>query len=404
MPATLDLIVGLARRDNRTAAAAKLAAHLRVDEVLLLVRDPDLGALVPAPGLPQTIRGGAAWRRFLGRCASPGRHEGEVDVPSSVMRHATAFSSIGMSFILIGNEGRIEESETIEHLLPLLDALLSTEQREVVAAAQAGEAVEAAHRANSLAAALEHARAESTRLNAELREEGRHKNEFLAMLAHELRNPLAPIVTSIAALRRSPAIEAPAQRLLEIMSRQSAQLTRLVEDLMDVSRVSQGRIELRPEPVDLGRVIADAIEGARDLVERKHHRLTVDTPEEELLVNGDAVRLTQVLSNLINNAAKYTDDGGALRVTARRDGDSALIEVADNGIGIDAAMLPRVFELFSQAPGSLDRSQGGLGIGLTLVRSLLEMHGGSITAASAGHGHGSLFTASIPLGPAPTGE
>lgn len=191
------------------------------------------------------------------------------------------------------------------------------------------------------------------------------------------------------------------------MARQTGQLTRLIDDLMDVSRVSQGRIELRLQPIELRHVMTDAAEASHQAFEGKGQRLSVAAPDEALVVHGDATRLTQVFSNLLHNAAKYTDPGGAVSMTARRDGAHAVVEVADTGIGIDAAMLSRIFDLFAQVPVAIDRSQGGLGIGLTLVRKLVELHEGTIVARSPGRGQGSTFIVRIPLAgivPSPAGK
>ena len=266
----------------------------------------------------------------------------------------------------------------------------------MLAAEEARDARDSEHRARALAGALEQARAEAGRLNAELSEEDRHKNEFLVMLAHELRNPLAPLVSSIAILRKQYP-ESPGQRTLDLMSRQVGHLSRLVEDLMDTSRVSQGKIDLRVEPVDLRVIVASAVEDNHVRFTGKNHRVSVNDTDEALMVVGDPARLKQIFSNLLINAAKYTDPGGDITVAMTSEAGQAVIDVADNGIGIDAAMLPRVFALFAQARGTLERAQGGLGIGLNLVKRLAELHDGTIAARSAGLGHGSVFTVRIPL-------
>ena len=275
-------------------------------------------------------------------------------------------------------------------------ATLTAEHRLVLAAEEARDARDSEHRVRALAGALEQARSEAARLNAELREEDRHKNEFLAMLAHELRNPLTPLVSSIAVLRKQYP-DTPGQRMLDLMSRQVGHLSRLVEDLMDTSRVSQGKIDLRVEPVDVRYIVAAAVEENHARFMVKNHRVSVKDPDEALMVQGDPARLTQIFSNLLTNAAKYTDPGGEIRVAMRSESGHAVIDVVDNGIGIDASMLPRVFALFTQAPGSLERAQGGLGIGLNLVKTLAELHDGTVAAHSAGLGQGSVFTVRIPL-------
>jgi signal transduction histidine kinase len=224
----------------------------------------------------------------------------------------------------------------------------------------------------------------------------RRKDEFLATLAHELRNPLAPIRNSVSLLRLSGAA-GPAGQIWEMMDRQVNHMVRLVDDLMEVSRITRGKIELRKSVVDLAEVIAAAVETSRPLIESARHELSVEMPPQPLLVEGDAMRLAQVFSNLLNNAVRYTDPGGRIGIAAKGDDCSAMVIVSDTGIGIAAEALPRVFDMFVQANARDSRAQSGLGIGLTLVRSLVEMHGGGVAARSAGVGRGSEFVVRLPL-------
>jgi PAS domain S-box-containing protein len=230
-----------------------------------------------------------------------------------------------------------------------------------------------------------------------LKESDRRKDEFLAMLAHELRNPLAPMRNALQILRLSGDRAESLAPVREMMERQMVQLVRLVDDLLDVSRISRGKIELRRERIEVAQVVNTALETSRPLLDAGRHRLTVNLPTQPLFVNGDLTRLAQVLSNLLNNAAKYTPEGGdvSLSVTAE-DGD-AVLRVRDNGIGIPADMLGSIFDLFTQVERSLHRAQGGLGIGLTLVRRLVELHGGQVEADSPGAGRGSEFAFRLPL-------
>jgi PAS domain S-box-containing protein len=228
-----------------------------------------------------------------------------------------------------------------------------------------------------------------------LRDADRRKDEFLAMLGHELRNPLAPVRNGLHVLRRLEPGSAAAGQTREMMERQVAHLIRLVDDLLEVSRISRGKIELRPARIELGAVLRSALETSRPVIEAAHHRLEVSLPPEPLELQADFVRLAQVVSNLLNNAAKYTEPGGRIDLAARRDGDHALISVRDTGIGIAPDVLPRVFDMFVQL--DRDRARGGLGIGLALARTLVEMHGGSIEAKSRGPGHGSEFLVRLPI-------
>jgi PAS domain S-box-containing protein len=234
---------------------------------------------------------------------------------------------------------------------------------------------------------------ENAQLYASLREEARRKDEFLAMLAHELRNPLAPIRSGLDVL----AILGTDPEILNTMQRQVEHLVRLVDDLLDVSRIMRGRIELRQESAELQAIAQRAVDSVLPLVEQHHQQLTVSMPPEPIRFQADAVRLTQVIGNLLNNASKYTPDGGRIELRAEAHPEQLTIVVRDSGIGIAPEVLPQIFELFTQDQRTIDRSQGGLGIGLTVVRSLIEMHGGTVDAYSEGSGRGSEFTVRLPI-------
>jgi PAS domain S-box-containing protein len=222
----------------------------------------------------------------------------------------------------------------------------------------------------------------------------RAKDQFLAVLGHELRNPLAPIVTAVQLLKVRNAGKP--NRELDVIERQLGHMMRLVDDLLDTSRIKEGKVALKMKPTQLRDVIARAIETAGPLIEHRGHTLDVTLPPVPLAVNGDEARLTQVVSNLLVNAAKYTDPGGHIWILARIEGDRVVVDVRDDGIGIEPALLPHVFELFAQSHGTGDRARGGLGIGLALVRSLVVQHGGDVTARSDGPGQGSTFTLRLP--------
>lgn len=235
------------------------------------------------------------------------------------------------------------------------------------------------------------------RVQLELKEADARKTEFLALLAHELRNPLGPIRHAVKILRaRAPSPEE-LQWATSIIDRQTEHMTRLVEDLLDVSRITRGTIELRRERVDVATVLKSAVEASSALIERHRHQLKVTTPSQPLYVEGDVTRLTQIVANVLDNAAKYTDPGGKVWLSAEREGDNAVIRVKDSGIGITSEVLPRIFDMFTQAGLPLERSQGGLGVGLALVERLVLLHGGTVSAYSAGAGQGSQFTIKLPL-------
>ena len=235
------------------------------------------------------------------------------------------------------------------------------------------------------------------RVLRELQEADIRKNEFLALLAHELRNPLGPIRHAVKILRARAPSPDELQWATNIIDRQTEHMTRLVDDLLDFSRITRGAIELRHERVDLGAILRTAVEASAAQIERHHHQLKVTYPAQALYVEGDATRLIQVVANLLDNAAKYTNNGGKIWLSAEREGEMAIIRVKDSGIGIPSDVLPRIFDMFTQAGTALERAQGGLGVGLALVERLVKLHGGSVAAYSAGEGQGSQFTIRLPV-------
>ncbi|KQY88294.1 ATP-binding protein [Pelomonas sp. Root1444] len=398
MPQPLrPLIDALAREAGRDRAAQALAKAVGAAHLLLFVRDPALNVMLPAPGMPKTLVAGPSWRELLQRLA----HEADVTDEVEVLGDRWAVRAVtldGCAFVLLGELRAPDFPMQLQEALPLLTEVLHAQQGLRIGVAEAAEARQAAMRAHQLAAALDAARAAAAELNRQLRIEHQHKDEFLAMLAHELRNPMAPVLTGIDILGRLPPGDVVRRdRQLQIMNRQMQQLTHLVDDLLDVSRVSRGLIELRREVLPLDEVLAAAIEATRPLVVSRHHSVERDARPTGFHVSGDRVRLVQVFSNLLNNAAKYTEPGGRIAIEASRAEGVVHVSIRDNGVGIPHEMLKDIFEMFRQVPGSLDRAPGGLGIGLTLVRTLVELHGGQVQAQSDGPGHGSEFIVSLPL-------
>jgi PAS domain S-box-containing protein len=275
------------------------------------------------------------------------------------------------------------------------DANVFTERAERLVAGVAAQAAIAMDNARLYdAAQREIAKRESA--EAELREGDRRKDEFLATLAHELRNPLAPI-RQAAVVSMSPGASAAQKRWShEVIARQVRNMSLLLEDLLDISRVTRGKLSLRMESTDLAAIIEVAVETARPLIEDRRHELSIELPKTPVSLVADPLRVSQVVSNLLTNAAKYTDPGGRITLAARCDEQQVQIVVTDNGIGIAADALPNIFKMFSQLSDAKDRTQGGLGIGLALAKGLIDLHGGSLTAASRGPGHGSQFTLAIP--------
>jgi CheY-like chemotaxis protein len=234
---------------------------------------------------------------------------------------------------------------------------------------------------------------------AELAEADRQKNKFLAMLAHELRNPLAPVQSAVQLLRKHCPMDPDTQWAHDVIERQVLHMKRMVDDLLDVSRITRGMINLQKEVVDLATITNRAVEMIQPQIDARKHHLTITLPAQAVFLEADPPRLAQALANLFDNAAKYTNEGGEISLIAERQGNDILLRVRDNGSGIPLDYLPHVFDLFSQEDRSLERTRGGLGIGLTLVRTLIHMHGGAIEAFSAGTGQGSEFVVRLPALP-----
>jgi signal transduction histidine kinase/CheY-like chemotaxis protein len=312
--------------------------------------------------------------------------------------------------VFLGTQPAAPARAAIAALLPLLGAKLAGERNELAAAGLAAAARDSNRRATELNSALDvsrrelqaaYQRAENELVSrrdaeAKLRDADRRKDEFLAMLAHELRNPLAPIGMAAQFLRLGRATPARVQQTCEIIDRQIGHMTGLLDDLLDVSRVTGGLVALAQELHDMGAIVRDAVEQAHPLVEARQHRLSVKVPAQAAQVRGDGTRLVQIITNLLNNATKYTPQGGAIELELTEDASWVRVAVRDNGIGIDATLLPHVFDLFVQGDRSPDRAHGGLWVGLALVKSLAERHGGSIRVASEGSGAGSEFTVELP--------
>ncbi|MFN0017642.1 MAG: response regulator [Pirellulaceae bacterium] len=238
---------------------------------------------------------------------------------------------------------------------------------------------------------------ERKRIEAQLREVDRRKDQFLATLAHELRNPLSPLTSAAQLIGMEPEKTGQVRELTVIITRQLGQLVRLIDDLLDVSRISGGKLKLRKTRVAIGEPIAAALDVSRPLIDEARHQLQVSLPQDLVVVEGDPVRLTQIISNLLINAAKYTPPSGTITLTVKPDIDQVVIRVRDSGVGIPPELQSEIFEIFAQADSSHTRHQGGLGIGLTLVKTLVEMHGGTIEVFSRGDGMGSEFTVRLPL-------
>lgn len=414
------IITALQQPAQRAQALAQLAAWAGARAALLFGKDAEIGRFLPAPGLPQTLRDGRAWQRFLDTCAE---HQTSCamlpDPVSSTPALAMGLCDAVGSAILVFLDGRPDAEQTLalQAMAPLLGAILRSERSVQAAEAHAAAACDSSRRANSLNAALDVSRRElqgayatlerelQWRRDAErtLRDADRRKDEFLAMLAHELRNPLAPISMAAQILRAGPVNAVRQEQTCQIIDRQVNHMKLLLDDLLDVSRVTGGMVSLAREPNDMRVVVADALEQSRPLINARNHHLTLNLGQHPMMVLGDATRLVQIVTNLLNNAAKYTLPGGDIHVQLALRGPEVVVTVRDTGIGIDASLLPHIFDLFIQGERSSDRSQGGLGLGLALVRSLAHRHGGAVKATSRGLGQGSQFQVTLPYVPSAKG-
>lgn len=409
-PELLAVLARFAEPGARESAAAQLASALGVDRVLLFVRDPEVGSWLPAPGFPQTLRFGPSFRAFLRECRDDGSYtrEIELDEPAGFFR-IDAFVQGAAALFALGRERRNPRAQVVTETLaalPLVGAVLSAEHAARLAQGQAAVARATGRHANDLAIALDAARmdveralAESARLNAELEERDRRKDDFLAMLGHELRNPMAAISGAIEVMRSLPEDAEQMMKARHVLERQAEQLAHLVDDLLDVARITRGKVVLKPQRVDVATIARRAIDAAQSAAAAKGHEL-VSELRSPVHVNADPTRLEQMVANLLTNAIKYTDSGGHIRITVDADGDEAVIAVRDDGIGIPASFVPRIFDAFHQVDPDIDRSAGGLGVGLTVVRRLAELHRGRVDVESVA-GKGSTFTIRLPTASSP---
>jgi signal transduction histidine kinase/ActR/RegA family two-component response regulator len=345
--------------EQRCSGASALAAYSGARQVSLYSSDKQGGYFDLAPGMPQE-RPKPGLQDFLRRCAG-----GSASATLPDPEHDSDTPAWGISdpegrsiLVFLGQGPSQNDQRAIDALLPLLSAKL---------AAEIG-----------------------------LRGADRRKDEFLAMLAHELRNPLAPISMAAHMLKMGPTNMARLEQTCEIIDRQVTHMTNLLDDLLDVSRVTGGKVVLDKTLLDLRHIADQALEQARPLINARQHHLTLNFTQNDATVCGDSTRLVQIVSNLLNNAARYTAPGGDIGMTIARDGEQVVLTVRDTGIGIAPALLPHVFDLFIQGEREVDRAQGGLGLGLALVRSLAQRHGGEVTARSRGLGKGSEFEVRLP--------
>jgi signal transduction histidine kinase/ActR/RegA family two-component response regulator len=404
----IQLFAGLMDGDSRESAQARLAAAAGARELLVFLREPESDTLLPAPGWRKTLPGGPAWRALLARACAPGVHRASVPWEGGEPAvEAVGCVSDGVGIVLIGGTVSDADAQLLCLMAPLLKAAFRAQQALAASAGELQAARSEVRHVSTLMMALDETRAQLDRSLSELDRQARSleqarqraeqatrsKDEFMAMLGHELRNPLAPIKTALDLLK----MRGVWSQEHEVMQRQVRHMIRLVDDLLDVARIVGGKLLLQPAPVEIAAVVARALETASPLLTGRAQSVCVDVPATGLLVHGDAPRLEQVFSNLLTNASKYSDAGTRIDVVARREGGSVRIEVRDQGIGIEPSLLQDVFELFNQQGRGLDRAQGGLGLGLAIVRNLVALHHGTVAAHSDGPGRGSCFVVELPL-------
>ncbi len=377
--------LGLARLQQRRLERAgyTVLVTANAEEAAKRVEQGDIDLLI----LDQCLPGGVSGLEFYQRIRAA-----NLDVPAILVTGLREDELLLQALRAGVRDFVLKTPEYLDYLLPAVERVLKqvrTERQLVESRALAREAL---RRQQELEAEI----AQRKRAEEMLRETDRRKDEFLAMLAHELRNPLAPIRNSIHIIQQRIADDEWLRRPLEMMERQVRQLAGLVDDLLDVSRITRGQINLRKQTLELSEVVAQAVEASRPLLEARRHHFDVRLPDEPIFVEADPTRLSQVILNLLNNAAKYTEDGGYIGLSVERSGAEVALRVRDSGMGISPETLPKIFELFVQGERTLDRAQGGLGIGLTVVRRLVELHGGSVQAFSEGLGRGSEFVVRLP--------
>ena len=399
--------------ESRLSGTKHLATYTGAESAFVFGKDHEVDIFLPALGLPQTLRGGIKWQVFLDRCAQSGMHAasvpGQDGSDTAAIGLADATSDAIVVFLGCAQIDRPMQLEILA-LLPLLGAKLTSERNALAAEGRATAARHASKVASELTTVLDANRRElqiawrsaeaeiqaRRRVEEKLRDADRRKDEFLAMLGHELRNPLAPISAAAQLLRTARLDGQRIRQTSDVIIRQVEHMTGLVNDLLDVSRVTRGLATIEKTPIEIRTIVADALEQVAPLIHARRHHLTMELTPGSAIVDVDRKRLVQVIVNVLNNAAKYTPENGRICVRTEVQGPSVLIEITDNGIGMTSDLTLRVFDIFTQAHATPDRHSGGLGLGLALVKSLVELHGGSVAASSDGLGQGSKFVVRLP--------
>jgi signal transduction histidine kinase/CheY-like chemotaxis protein len=395
--AALRAAVALAEPAGRRAAASAFARRWDAEDLIVFVRDEAVGRSLPAPGFSQTLRGARAWRQLVATAIEQGTATGSVENEQGSLRSAYAVGlPDGTAAVLIGETITAPARPLLREILPLFGALFRSESAAERAEAESRMARNAALQATSLAAKLDATRGELQHALSAAETASRARDEFLATVSHELRTPLTSIIGWIQLLRLERD-EASISEGLDTIDRNARAQSRLIEDILDFSRINAGKLHLKVRPIDLSDVIDAATDVVRPAADAKGVRITRILDSEAGHVSGDADRLQQVVWNLLSNAVKFTPRGGKVLIRLERINSHCELTVSDTGQGISPSFLPYVFDRFSQADSSSTRAHGGLGLGLGIVRHLVELHGGTVQAFSRGEGYGATFAVRLPL-------
>ena len=393
----LRAIVRVANPSRRRDAARKLALRWNAEDLIVFIRDEGVGRSLPAPGFPQTLRGARAWGELVAAAILHGTADGVIETEQGEMRSACALGDPdGTAAVLIGDAIAPPARPLLREILPLFGELFRTEATARRAEVDAKMARHAAVQATSLAAKLDATRAELQHALGMAETASRARDEFLATVSHELRTPLTSIIGWIQLLRLDRD-EAALTEGLATIDRNARAQSRLIEDLLDFSRINAGKLRLNVQSVDLVDVVDAAIDIVRPAADAKGVRIERVLDSDAGLVSGDPDRLQQVVWNLLSNAVKFTPRSGRVQIRLERVNSHCELTVSDTGEGISPAFLPFVFDRFSQANSSSTRAHTGLGLGLGIVRNLVELHGGTVQAFSPGEGEGATFAVRLPL-------
>ncbi len=395
----LSLVAALTKPANRCAAAKALAAYAGADDLLIFTPDRELGILLPASGFQQTLPGTSAWRAFLKSCLENSFHQAELPFPIlGANTRATGFAAEdGSVIVLLGGEHEIDCGIDISFLLPILAAAFEGERIATFSEGNTAIAKQAAKQAKLLADSLDKARNELRHTLGEAQRANAAKDRFLAVLSHELRTPLNPVLMAASAMETDLNIPPEIRADISMIRRNVELEARLIDDLLDLTRIANGKVQLQRKIVDAHELLEEAAAVVRGDSSSLQPQIDLELGAAQHYIDGDAARIQQVFWNLIRNAVKFTSlDGRVIIRTENSDANTFRIEVIDTGIGIAPETLPKIFNAFEQGDTDINRAFGGLGLGLAISRALAELHGGTLRAESAGVGKGATFIFELP--------